>query len=205
MANLSKTTQDHDEIRRWTEERGGKPSHVKSTESKEDIGILRLEFPGFGEESSSLEEISWDDFFEKFDERKLALIYQEETADGERSNFNKMVSAETAAVAESKSKRSNTRSRGAKKAAPPKKAVAKKAATTTQSASSKTAKKTTPVTKKAVKKTASRPAAPAKKAIKRVPPPAKKAPAKKTAAKKAPAKKVPAKKATAKKAASKRR
>ncbi len=34
MANLSNTTKDHEEIRRWAEERGGKPSHVKSTGSK---------------------------------------------------------------------------------------------------------------------------------------------------------------------------
>jgi len=177
---LSKTTQDHEEIKRWTEERGGKPAHVRNTESKEDIGILRLEFPGFGEESSSLEEISWEDFFDKFDERKLALIYQEETADGERSNFNKLVSAETAAEAETKSKRSNTRSRSAKKSAPAKKTVAKKTVAST-------AKKT---------------AAPAKKATKRVPPrPAKKVVAKKATAKKTVAKKVAAKKSATKKVA----
>jgi hypothetical protein len=43
-----------------------------------------------------LQEITWDEFFEKFDERNLALVYQEETADGERSNFNKLVSRESA-------------------------------------------------------------------------------------------------------------
>src|SRR4051794_41722761 len=99
MANLSKTTQDHEEIRRWAEERGGKPAHVKSTESDDDIGILRIDFPGFSGEGS-LEEISWDEFFEKFDDNNLALIYQEETAEGEKSNFNKLVKAETAATAE---------------------------------------------------------------------------------------------------------
>ena len=31
--NESKTTTDHDEIRRWAEERGGKPATVKGTES----------------------------------------------------------------------------------------------------------------------------------------------------------------------------
>jgi hypothetical protein len=102
MANLSKTTKDHEEIRRWAEERGGKPSHVKSTGSKEDIGILRIDFPGFSGEGS-LEPITWDEFFEKFDERGLALIYQEETVGGERSNFNKIVSSETADDAESRS------------------------------------------------------------------------------------------------------
>src|SRR5919199_4695808 len=99
MANLSKTTQDHEEIRRWAEERGGKPSHVKSTESGDDIGIIRIDFPGYSGEGS-LEEITWEEFFEKFDNNNLALIYQEETAEGERSNFNKIVKAETAAAAE---------------------------------------------------------------------------------------------------------
>ncbi len=95
MANLSKTTRDHEEIRRWAEERGGKPSHVKNTGSAGDIGILRIDFPGYSGEGS-LEPITWDQFFEKFDERDLSLVYQEETAAGERSNFNKIVSAETA-------------------------------------------------------------------------------------------------------------
>jgi hypothetical protein len=95
MANLSKTTRDHDEIRRWAEERGGKPAHVKSTGSADDVGMLRIDFPGFSGEGS-LEPISWEEFFEKFDERGLALVYQEETAGGQRSNFNKLVSGETA-------------------------------------------------------------------------------------------------------------
>jgi hypothetical protein len=96
MANLSKTTRDHDEIRRWAEERGGKPAHVKSTGSAEDTGILRIDFPGYSG-GGSLESISWEEFFEKFDERGLALVFQEETAGGQKSNFNKLVSAETAA------------------------------------------------------------------------------------------------------------
>src|SRR5436309_14659618 len=99
MAKLSKTTQDHEEIRRWAEERGGKPSHVKSTETGDDVGIIRIDFPGYSGQGS-LEEISWDEFFEKFDDNNLALIYQEETAEGEKSNFNKLVKAETAAAAE---------------------------------------------------------------------------------------------------------
>jgi hypothetical protein len=63
---------------------------VKGTGGKDDPGIIRIDFPGYSG-ANSLEEISWDEWFEKFDESKLALIYQEETADGERSNFNKLV------------------------------------------------------------------------------------------------------------------
>jgi hypothetical protein len=106
MANLSRTTRDHEEIRRWAEERGGKPAHVKSTGSAEDIGILRIDFPGYSGQGS-LEPISWDEFFEKFDERGLALVYQEETAGGQKSNFNKLVSADS--VAESGKGRSRSR------------------------------------------------------------------------------------------------
>ena len=54
-----------------------------------------LRFPGFSGEGS-LQPITWDEWFQKFDERNLALLYQEETAGGEKSNFNKIVSSETA-------------------------------------------------------------------------------------------------------------
>ncbi len=99
MPNLSKTTRDHEEIRRWAEERGGTPSHVIGTGSGGDIGILRFDFPGYSGEGK-LEPISWEQFFEKFDERNLALLYQEETAGGAKSNFNKLISEETAEEAE---------------------------------------------------------------------------------------------------------
>ena len=40
--------------------------------------------------------ISWDEFFKKFDEQQLALTYQETTAEGKKSNFNKLISRDTA-------------------------------------------------------------------------------------------------------------
>lgn len=92
----SHTTTDHDEIRRWAESRGAAPACVKGTGGPHDIGMLRLDFPGYGEEDA-LQHISWDDWFKKFDERSLALLYQEQTAGGAESNFNKIVSRETAA------------------------------------------------------------------------------------------------------------
>lgn len=95
MSNLSKTTTDHKEIRKWAEERGGKPTHVKGTGSANDVGILRIDFPGYSGEGK-LEPISWDEFFKKFDEQQLAFTYQEKTAEGERSNFNKLISRQTA-------------------------------------------------------------------------------------------------------------
>src|SRR6266516_1473814 len=153
MANLSKTTRDHDEIRRWAEERGGKPAHVKNTGSAEDIGILRIDFPGYSGEGS-LEPISWEGFFEKFDERGLALVYQEETAGGQKSNFNKLVSADTAAASQAgrqgRSRASRSRSLGSPASASgtaraaKKSGASKKASTSTRSSAS--AKKTTKAT-----------------------------------------------------------
>jgi hypothetical protein len=92
---LSKTTRDHNEIRRWAEARGAVPAEVRGTERGDEPGILRFEFPNApNHNDSKLEEISWDDFFAKFDERGLELVYQEKTADGAESNFNKLVCPE---------------------------------------------------------------------------------------------------------------
>jgi hypothetical protein len=38
-----------------------------------------------------LEHISWDEWFEKFDENKLAFLYQAKKASGEDSTFFKLV------------------------------------------------------------------------------------------------------------------
>jgi len=89
---LSRTTKDHDEIRKWAESRGAVPAEVAGTEKSGEPGILRFEFPKApNHNDSKLKEIPWDDFFEKFDENDLELVYQEKTADGDKSNFNKLV------------------------------------------------------------------------------------------------------------------
>ena len=57
--------------------------------------MIRLDFPGFSG-ARSLERISWDDWFKAFDENGLALLHQDKTARGQKSNFNKLISRETA-------------------------------------------------------------------------------------------------------------
>ena len=94
-------TTDHKEIQQWAAERGAKPAHVRNTGDAEDVGVLRLEFPGYTGEDK-LESIEWDIWFEKFDERGLALLHQQTTAGGERSNFNKLVNRNTVETAASK-------------------------------------------------------------------------------------------------------
>jgi hypothetical protein len=91
----AQATTDHKTIRKWAEARGGKPAAVKATHRKDDAGILRIIFPDSRyADDENLEEITWDEFFEKFDEAGLALLYQEKTKDGEVSAFNKLVSRE---------------------------------------------------------------------------------------------------------------
>jgi hypothetical protein len=89
---LSKTTQDHDEIRKWAEARGAVPAEVASTHTKGGPGILRFQFPDApNQNDGNLREVSWEDFFDKFDGANLELVYQEKTAGGLTSNFNKLV------------------------------------------------------------------------------------------------------------------
>lgn len=81
----SKTTTNHDEIRQWAEDRGGRPAVVRT---RGEGGILRIDF---GEPEENLEAIEWDAFFRIFDENDLALLYQEEIGDGKTSRFNKFI------------------------------------------------------------------------------------------------------------------
>jgi len=92
MAGENNRTTDHDEIRRWAEARGGRPAAVQGTGEGNDPGILRLVFPGARRTSDeALEEISWEEWFRAFDRNGLALVYQDTTAEGHQSRFNKLV------------------------------------------------------------------------------------------------------------------
>jgi hypothetical protein len=83
------TTTDHNTIKKWAEDRGGVPATVKATEEDGHAGILRIDF---GPRDDGLEEITWEEFFKKFDESRLAFLYQDKTKDGKISRFYKFVS-----------------------------------------------------------------------------------------------------------------
>ncbi len=89
----AKATIDHDTIREWVEQRGGCPAHVKSSGSKRDPGILRIDYPGFSGRSS-LEKITWQKFFDAFEQNNLAFLYQ----DDKGSRFSKLVSRDSVQV-----------------------------------------------------------------------------------------------------------
>ncbi|MEL6311520.1 MAG: hypothetical protein AAGJ53_02505 [Pseudomonadota bacterium] len=88
MADTSTTT-DHDTIRAWTTKRQGYPAHVTETATDGEPGILEI---GFQNPDGRLKELSWDEFFEAFEENKLAFLHAEEDDDGGLSRFCKFVS-----------------------------------------------------------------------------------------------------------------
>jgi hypothetical protein len=94
-ATESKVTTKHDEIQQWVEKRGGYPARVKGTETRQSVGLLRIDYPGFSGEET-LEPIEWDEFFSAFEKNKLAFLYQEKTKDGAESRFSKLIDRETA-------------------------------------------------------------------------------------------------------------
>lgn len=86
----AKVTTDHRKIQQWTEERGGWPARVKGTNKANNSGILRIDYEGFTGEDT-LERISWDEFFEGFEENELAFLYQDKVSGGKSSRFSKLI------------------------------------------------------------------------------------------------------------------
>jgi hypothetical protein len=84
-AGRSLVTTDHEVIRRWAQARKAVPATVEGTEHESHLGVLRFDFPGYT--GDRLTEVSWDDWFEAFDKRRLNFIYQERQSSGKRSNF----------------------------------------------------------------------------------------------------------------------
>jgi hypothetical protein len=82
----AKPVTDHNEIRRWAESNNGRPACVKDTAKGKNPGVLRLDFD---EKEESLEQISWDAWFDAFEKNKLALLISPD------SRFNKLVSRES--------------------------------------------------------------------------------------------------------------
>jgi hypothetical protein len=80
----SLATTSHEVIRQWAEERGGVPATVGGTEHGDHLGVLRFDFGG---DSENLRHVSWDEWLDTFDTRKLNFIYQEQRKDGDQSNF----------------------------------------------------------------------------------------------------------------------
>ncbi|HEX2583901.1 MAG TPA: hypothetical protein VHL14_02125 [Steroidobacteraceae bacterium] len=78
-------TIDHQRIKSWVQQRGGHPAVVAETG---DNGVLKIDF---NPPDEKLAEVDWDTFFETFDRKSLAFLYQDKTASGEPSRFSKFI------------------------------------------------------------------------------------------------------------------
>ncbi|WP_445819686.1 hypothetical protein [Bradyrhizobium sp. ISRA442] len=65
-----------------------KPATVKATVDDGHAGILRFDFD---RKDEGLDRISWDQFFQKFDETGIAFLHQDRTKDGKLSRFHKFM------------------------------------------------------------------------------------------------------------------
>lgn len=84
---MAEITTDHEKIRTWAEKHKGVPAAVEATHEGDDTGIIRIMFPKSpNSDHAALVEISWEEFFEEFEKRKLALLFDPE------SMFSKIVS-----------------------------------------------------------------------------------------------------------------
>lgn len=82
-------TRDHDVIMQWATDRKADPATIRGTEHGGRPGVLRFDFPGY-DEGGQLAPVSWDKWFETFDDRELVFDYQEHTRNHRTSNFFKL-------------------------------------------------------------------------------------------------------------------
>jgi len=93
MIDLNMTT-DHQEIRSWVSRRQGVPALSAKAQDGQPAGQLLIRFPRHVVPQTSCikaKEISWDEFFERFDRDNLALLHQEQTTSGRLSYFSRLI------------------------------------------------------------------------------------------------------------------
>lgn len=108
MPGASACTTDRDTIKRWVERRRGRPAAIRAR-SREDYEAAppRIDFPEY-RSTGVMRRISWDEFFRKFERKRLAFIYQEQTPTGELSRFFRFVYRDAAMARELVSGRSDS-------------------------------------------------------------------------------------------------
>jgi hypothetical protein len=75
--DMKRITRNHEEIKHWAEERDGVPAVPKTNDvsSKTPQGLY-IDFLDNGE-NKEMKQISWNEFFEKFEEKDLAFVYKD--------------------------------------------------------------------------------------------------------------------------------
>jgi hypothetical protein len=79
----NRITWSHEEIKNWIERHNGKPAIFDDPTSESDKIGIRIDFEGkedekYMESGVKTEIVEWEKFFEIFDKRKLAFIYNDQ-------------------------------------------------------------------------------------------------------------------------------
>lgn len=76
MFAQGKVTTDHGLIKKWAEARHGYPAVIrKITDAGMDL-VLSFVFPDIETEGIA-RKLSWDEFFERFDQQRLVFVYDD--------------------------------------------------------------------------------------------------------------------------------
>jgi len=102
MPLSAKVTTDHNVILRWAQDRGGRPAAVTLRPGHNHTPSVSIDFPGhpahatiaeaWSASGASIAPLTWDEFFEKFEQDGLAFLYQERTCTGMPSRLFRIVS-----------------------------------------------------------------------------------------------------------------
>ncbi len=78
-------TDNLETIKKWAEERYGKPAFVQGIINEANAGeMMRIKFPG-ERTQESLKDVSWEVFFDIFEENNFDFLYLQEGPDGNQS------------------------------------------------------------------------------------------------------------------------
>ena len=81
------TTMDHDEIKSWISNRGGKPVIIEEQKSEGPVTSLSVEFDEKEVSGEVKEDLDWNGFFEIFEKKMLAFQYDEDEGDKKNKSF----------------------------------------------------------------------------------------------------------------------
>lgn len=76
-----RVTNDRKMIKEWVEMRNGRPAVARQSSGTDTTEVLNIAFPEL-DDHTTFTEITWDEFFEKLDEKRLAFLYRDQEKNG---------------------------------------------------------------------------------------------------------------------------
>ena len=86
MSPLTRTTTDHEAIRRWVESRGGTPTAQRGVGTADASAELGIDFSPSGHDDG-IKHISWTDWFAQFEHADLAFRTEADATEDKSFEF----------------------------------------------------------------------------------------------------------------------